>query len=42
MNAIFCTVRSQLRDFGLGKHHHYWKFAGSIICKLLGRREGRD
>jgi len=42
VNAIFCTVRSQLRDFSPSKHHQYWNFAGSIAIKLLDRPQGRD
>ena len=42
MNAIICTVRSQLRDFSsLGKHHTYWIFAGSIKIESLTPFQGR-
>jgi len=42
VNAIFCTVRSQLRDFGsLGKYHTYWIFAGSIDIESLIPAQGR-
>lgn len=41
MNAIICSVRSQLRDFGLGNNHSYWIFAGSIKIESLNRAKGR-